>query len=116
MAEPHRYTLTLILDPNLNEGQLQIEKDAVNALLARVEGQLVEVDEWGLRRLAYPIRKLGEGHYAIYTLKLPSGAPKALESALRLRDNVMRALVVRDRPEWRTRKTPEAKTEATPAA
>ena len=112
----HRYTLTLIFDPNLNEAQLQIEKDAVNALLARVEGELVEADEWGLRRLAYPIRKLTEGYYAIYTLKLPSSAPKALESALRLRDNVMRALVVRDRPEWRTRKTPETKAEATPAA
>jgi len=112
----HSYTLTLIFDPNLNEAQLQIEKDAVNALLARVAGELVEVDEWGLRRLAYPIRKLSEGYYAIYTLKLPSSAPKALESALRLRDNVMRALVVRDRPEWRTRKTPEAKTAATPVA
>lgn len=114
--EAHTYTLTLIFDPNLNEAQLQTERDAVNALLTRVQGELVEVDEWGLRRLAYPIRKLSEGFYAIYTLKLPGGAPKALESALRLRDNVMRALVVRDRPEWRTRKAPEAKVEATPAA
>jgi small subunit ribosomal protein S6 len=115
MAETHTYTLTLILDPNLNEAQLQTERDAVSTLLARVEGELEKVDEWGLKRLAYPIRKLNEGYYLVYTLRLPRSAPKALESSLRLRDNVMRALITRDRPEWRTRKAPQPTGEATPA-
>lgn len=104
MSETHLYDLNLILDPGLNEAQLQTEKDAVAALIERHEGEIVELDEWGNKRLAYEIRKGREGYYLIYRVKLPKSAPKALEASLRLRDNVMRALVVRDRPEWRTRK------------
>ena len=98
------YKLNVILDPNLNESQLQIEKDAVSAQVERAEGEISELDEWGNKRLAYPIRKLNEGYYLIYSLSLPESAPKTVEGNLRLRDNVMRALVTRDRPEQRTRK------------
>lgn len=106
------YDLNLILDPGLSEPQLQTEKEAVQAQLERVGGELVELDEWGNKRLAYEIRKQREGYYLIYTVKLPASAPKVLETALRQRDNVMRVLVVRQRPEWRTRKAAPAKAEA----
>jgi small subunit ribosomal protein S6 len=104
VSETHLYDLNLILDPGLNEAQLQTEKDAVAALVERHEGEIAELDEWGNKRLAYEIRKGREGYYLIYRVKLPKRAPKALEASMRLRDNVMRVLVVRDRPEWRTRK------------
>lgn len=108
MAKMHTYDLNLILDPTLNENQIQTEKDAVSAQIERAGGELLGEDDWGNKRLAYEIRKLREGHYIVYTLKLPPEAPKALESALRQRDNVMRVLSVRHRPEWSTRKPKEA--------
>lgn len=100
------YDLNVILDPNLTEQQVQTEKDAVVAQVERAEGEIKSVDEWGTRRLAYPIRKLNEGYYLIYRLELSGDKPKAVEAALRQRDNVMRVLVVKDRPEWKTRKAP----------
>lgn len=99
-----QYDLNVILDPNLNETQLKLEKDAITAQIERVEGELIELDEWGNKRLAYPIRKLSEGYYLIYKLTLSESAPRQLTTNLRLRDNVMRVLVTRDRPEQRTRK------------
>ena len=99
-----QYDLNLILDPGLSENQLQTEKDAVSTQIERSEGEIIELDEWGHRRMAYPIRKLNEGYYLIYRLKLPIDRPKIIEAALRQRDNVMRVLVVKDRPEWKTRK------------
>ena len=72
------------------------------------DGEIVELDEWGIRRLAYPIRKLNEGYYLIYRLQLPNDKPKAVEAVLRQRDNVMRVLAVRDRPEWKTLKAPKS--------
>ena len=87
----------------------------VVALSAQIESEIANLDEWGSQRLAYPIRKLNEGYYLIYRLKLALDTPKQIEAALRQRDNVMRVLVVKDRPEWRTlKKKPAA--EATPAA
>lgn len=104
MPSSGQYDLNLILDPGLTEQQLQTEKDAVATQVERVGGEISEVDEWGSRRLAYPIRKLNEGYYIIYRLNLSGETPKAIEAALRQRDNVMRVLVVKDRPEWKTRK------------
>ena len=103
-----KYDLNVILVPHLNETQLQAEKDAVAAQVERAGGEIVELDEWGTRRLAYQIRKFNEGHYLIYRVMLPGTAPKTIEAALRQRDNVMRVLVVKDRPEWKTKKAPPA--------
>lgn len=112
------YDLNVILLPHLSEQQLQAEKDAIQSQVERNGGEILSLDEWGLKRFAYPIRKLNEGHYLIYRTTLSGNAPRAIETALRQRDNVMRVLIVKDRPEWHTRKerpkaeTPEADTEA----
>ncbi len=109
----HNYDLNVILEPGLNETQLKLEKDAISAQIERVEGEVQDVDEWGNKRLAYPIRKLNEGYYVIYKLSLSETAPRQLTSNLRLRDNIMRVLVTRDHPEQRTRKeTPRAEPRA----
>jgi small subunit ribosomal protein S6 len=113
MTKTAEYDLNLILDPGLSDAQLQTEKDAVDAQIQRAGGTLVKLDEWGSQRLAYPIRKLNEGYYLIYRLSLPNDTPKQIETSLRQRDNVMRVLVVKDRPEWHTRKAQPA---AAPAA
>jgi small subunit ribosomal protein S6 len=115
VADTADYDLNVILEPGLSEQQLQTEKDAVMTQLERAEGTVVELEEWGVRRLAYPIRKLNEGYYLIYKLRLPLDKPKQIEAALRQRDNVMRVLVVRDRPDWKTRKAKPESPEA-PAA
>ena len=102
------YDLNVILEANLSEAQLTAEKDAINTQIDRYEGEVSNLNEWGRTRFAYPINKKLDGHYLIYSVKLlNSEAPKAIEQTLRLRDNVMRALVVRDRPEWRTLKKPK---------
>lgn len=108
----HSYDLNVILSAGLNDTQLEAEKAAVTAQVERSEGKIVSLEEWGSRRLAYPINKQSEGYYLIFKLELPLTAPKVIESGLRLRDNVMRALVTRDRPEWQTRKARKSQSAA----
>lgn len=116
MADVAKYDLNVILDPSLTEAQVQIEKDAIATQLERAAGTVLALDEWGIRRLAYPIRKGNEGYFLIYRLELPVDKPKTIEASLRQRDNVMRVLVVKDRPEWRTRKAkPTSEAEAASA-
>src|SRR5690606_4329131 len=95
-----RYDLNVILVPHLNETQLQAEKDAVATQVERAGGEIVELDEWGARGRAYPARQCIGGHCRVDRLDLGGRAPKTVEAALRQRDNGMRVLVVRDRPEW----------------
>jgi small subunit ribosomal protein S6 len=114
--EAAKYDLNVILDPSLSEQQVQAEKDAVALHVERAGGEVLQLDEWGMRRLAYPIRKGNEGYYLIYRLRLSGETPKTIEAALRQRDNVMRVLVVRERPEWKTKKEPKAEGKANAAA
>ncbi len=114
--EAAKYDLNVILDPSLSEQQVQAEKDAVALQVERAGGEVLQLDEWGMRRLAYPIRKGNEGYYLIYRLRLSGETPKTIEAALRQRDNVMRVLVVRERPEWKTKKEPKAEGKASAAA
>ncbi len=111
----HTYDLNVILDPLLSETQVQTEKDAIAAQIQRYEGEIVTLEEPGRQRLAYEIRKGREGYYLFYTLKLSNEAPRAIEAALKVRDNVMRVLFVKDKPEWKTLKARKPKTEAAPA-
>ncbi len=102
------YDLNVILESNLSEAQINAEKEAINTQVERYEGEISNLDEWGKTRLAYPINKQLDGYYLIYSVQLNNNeAPKAIENALRLRDNVMRVLVVRERPEWNTLKKPK---------
>jgi len=97
------YDLNVIIESNLTEKQAQAEREAIEAQIQRNDGVVTNLDDWGTKRLAYPINKKLDGHYLIYTVELTSKeAPKAIESALRIRDNVMRALIILHRPEWST--------------
>ena len=74
--------------------------EATAALVAKfktlVEGKatLNEVDEWGKRRLAYPIQDLNEGYYVLMTFTAAPEFPRELDRIFRITDGVMRSLIV----------------------
>ena len=100
----HNYDLNLILNPSLSAEQVTTEKDYVETAIRNAGGELVNLDELGNRRLAYSVAKEREGYFLYYTIKSAGNPEKDLAALLRLRDNVRRVLVVRDRPEWKTKK------------
>ena len=87
------YEAVFILRPDLSE-------EATAALVAKfktlVEGKatLNEVDEWGKRRLAYPINDLTEGYYVLMTFTAAPEFPRELDRIFRITDGVMRSLIV----------------------
>jgi len=82
-----------ILDPSLGE-------EATAAMVAKFKtlvesnGTLAEVDEWGKRRLAYPINDLNEGYYVLMTFSSKPEFPRELDRVMRITDGVMRSLIV----------------------
>lgn len=98
------YDLSVILNPSLDAAQLQTEKDYIEAAVRNAGGQVESLDEWGTRRLAYAIKRDREGYYLIYRVNLTEATTNEVQVSLRLRDNVRRVLVVRQRPEWNTKK------------
>ena len=99
-----QYDLNLILNPTLSGEQLQTEKDYVVSVVQNAGGEITALDDAGSRRMAYAIEKDREGYYLMYTIKASGDPEKNIASSLRLRDNVRRVLIVKDRPEWKTKK------------
>ena len=87
------YEAVYILDADLGE-------EATAALVAKFKnlvesnGTLAEVDEWGKRRLAYPINDLMEGYYVLMTFNAAAAIPAELDRIFRITDGVMRSLLV----------------------
>ena len=87
------YEAMYILDPSLSEEQTA-------ALVAKFKnvveanGTVSEIDEWGKRRLAYPINDLMEGYYVLMTFTAAPTVPAELDRLFRINENVMRSMVV----------------------
>jgi len=90
-----KYELTVVFKPNLDEEALTHEFTQVQDLITRFEGSIEKVDDWGKRKLAYEIDKLNEGFYKFITFNAPAGTPAEIESRIRIRENVIRYLIVR---------------------
>ncbi|MCL2527224.1 MAG: 30S ribosomal protein S6 [Defluviitaleaceae bacterium] len=91
----NKYELGVIVRADLDEETFQAEMTRVKGLIERFEGTIDKVDDWGRRKLAYPIKKLTEGMYTFITFTSEAGAPREIEARLRLMENVLRFLVIR---------------------
>lgn len=98
------YDLNLILNPSLSAEQLATEKEFIESTVKAAGAEIVGLEEPGNKRLAYAIQKEREGYFLFYAVKAEGNPEKTISSGLRLRDNVRRVLVVKDRPEWKTKK------------
>lgn len=90
-----RYELVFVVRPEIEAEELTAIIEGISQLISGDGGQVVEVDSWGKRQLAYPIQKLKEGHYVVMQTQLEPGAIKGLERNLKLREEIIRYLLVR---------------------
>ena len=90
------YELVCILDPQADEGQYEQLVEKYEALLEENGGQVVRIDNWGLRRLAYTSSSLKnrlQGYYVLYQFSAEPTAIEGLEQTLKLDEVVLRYLV-----------------------
>jgi small subunit ribosomal protein S6 len=91
------YEVTIIIQPQLEESDRNKLIEQVSDLLVPGAGDEAKpaVNEWGLRRLAYPIRKFREGYYVLYVGSLDPTRIKEIERSMQYMEDVLRYLVVR---------------------
>jgi len=87
------YEVLYLIDPTLGE-------EETAALVARFKdlagsrGTVTEVDEWGKRKLAYPINDLEEGYYVLMTFSADAAFPAELDRLMRINTGIMRSIIV----------------------
>ena len=89
------YELVMIFRPELAETDVRSEVSQVEKGLVERGAEVRQSDFWGKRRLAYEIKKLNEGYYAVVSFSGPVAAVDDLDRALALSDNVLRHKFIR---------------------
>ena len=87
------YEVLYVIDPSLSE-EATAEVVAKFRTLVEAKGTVSEVDEWGKRRLAYPINDLEEGYYVLMTFSSDPAFPAELDRLMRINVSVMRSIIV----------------------
>ena len=64
-------------------------------MLASQEGEVLETELWGRRTLAYPIKKVFEGHYVLQRFTMPAQGTAEIDRYLRLSEDVIRYMLIR---------------------
>ena len=111
----NKYELGVIVRADLDEATFQQEMDRIKGLVDRFGGTIDKVDDWGRRRLSYPIQKLTEGMYTFITFTSPPDAPREIEGRLRIMENVLRFMTV-CKDEGDTTASAQPQPEPTPVA
>ena len=88
-----KYEVLYIIDPAQGEEGIAALVEKFKAMV-EAEGTLSSVEEWGKRRLAYPINDLTEGYYVLMTFVSGPEFPRELDRKLRIAEGVMRSLIV----------------------
>ncbi len=87
------YELMVLLKPEIEDHKAAVE--ALGEVVRGLGGEIAKVDIWGKRRLAYPIDKITDGFYALYTLDMDPPQVQELDRLFKLREDVIRHIVVR---------------------
>lgn len=96
MSKPRDYELTYILAPDLDDAEKTKVFDRLkDTLTDQFGGEVLKVDEWGRRKLAYAIKKHAFGTYIHMRMRAPGEAIAELERVMRLMDPVIKFLTVR---------------------
>ena len=91
----NKYESIYIINPNVEAEGVKALVEKFNALIETEGGKVSEVQEWGLKRLAYPIQKKEQGYYVLVNFEANPESIVELERVYKITDSVMKFITIR---------------------
>jgi small subunit ribosomal protein S6 len=88
------YELMILFDPNLQDEEKKALLDKIRQTITTNKGNIIKINEWGRRKLAYEINKFQEAFYVLIDLELEPDNIANLESSIRFEEKILRYLLV----------------------
>jgi small subunit ribosomal protein S6 len=89
------YELTFVLDPQLEQTQIDEHLQKIETMIGSSKGEIVKKDLWGKRRLAYEIKKRQYGFYVYFLFNSTVDLIDKIERELKLNESVLRFLTIK---------------------
>ena len=91
----NKYELAVVVNAKIEDDERAATLDKVKALIERFGGTVTNVDDWGKKRLAYEVQKMKDAFYYFIQFEAEGTAPIEIETRIRIMDNVIRFLCVK---------------------
>ncbi len=91
-----RYESMVIIDTKIDENERLKTINKIKEFIEKSGGKIISFEEWGNRKLAYPIKKRNEGYYILLKFESDNKLPLALRDFYRLEENILRSIIVRE--------------------
>lgn len=91
----NKYELALVVNAKIEDEARVATVEATKELITRFGGTVTNVVEWGKKRLAYEVQKMNDGFYYFIQFDADSTCPSEVESRIRIMENVIRFLCIR---------------------
>lgn len=92
----NKYELALVVSANVEDEVRTATIEKVNVLITRFGGTITDPGTSEKKKLAYDIQHMSEGFYSFIKFEAEATAPAEIESRIRIMDNVLRFLIVKD--------------------
>ena len=89
------YESVLIARPDISAAQVEALTGELKKIIEENGGSLVKEEYWGLKSLAYRIKKNRKGHYSLLNIDAPAAALSEMERNLRLNEDILRYMSIR---------------------
>lgn len=100
----HEYELVVVSSGEASESDRNNLIEEIKKVLEAEKGQVLDVQDWGKKQLAYEIKKNPQGYYTLITFKGNSGTPQRLNAKLKLMEEPLRYLIVAEEGGGNSRK------------
>lgn len=94
MEDQKTYEMATIFRPDLEEQGFDPITNTVENIITSAGGEMIAKDIWGMRELAYPIKKNTSGYYVFYYFKAAPDAPHKIRDAVMLNENIVRHMII----------------------
>jgi small subunit ribosomal protein S6 len=95
VEQNRNYELVLVLNTGSAEEKIETKVDAINQNIVTLGGEISGVEQWGRRKLAYPIKKFMEGYYVLTRCTMKPSQTNSLEAKLRISEDVIRHMLIK---------------------
>jgi len=95
VCKVHNYELVTVISPEVDDGRIAEIVDKMSQFITAKEGVVENMEQWGKRKLAYPIKRFMEANYTLTHFRLEPGYIRELEAELTSSEEVLRHLIVK---------------------
>ena len=91
----NKYESIYIVNPNVEADGIKSLVEKFNALIESEGGKVLETNEWGMKKLAYPIKKFNQGYYVLVNFEAKAEFIDELERVYKITDGVIKFITIR---------------------